>query len=43
MAKMLNYSLLVSQFELQLHYYIPFQTNSPWEKILNFFILPAMG
>ena len=29
---MLNYDIVVSEFELQLRYYIHFWTNNPWEK-----------
>ena len=32
MAKMLKCGFEVSEFELLLHYYIHFWTNTPWER-----------
>ena len=40
MANVLGCDLVVSEFELQSHYYIHFQTNAQG-KGMNFLILPA--
>ena len=32
MAKIVNYDIVVSEFELQSRYYIHFRTNAPWKK-----------
>ena len=41
MAKALDCSLKVSEFKLQLNYYIHFQANTLWEG-MNSFIPPGM-
>ena len=42
MDKVLNYSLEINEFKLQLHYYIQFQTNT-FGKGVNPLIPPAIG
>ena len=42
MPKVLDSDPKVSEFELQSHYYVHFQTDSFW-KGMNLFLLPAMG
>ena len=42
MVKAMDYGIVESEFELQSHYYIPFQTNI-LGKGMNPLILPAMG
>ena len=42
MVNVLDCSIIVSEFELQLHYYIQFQTNT-LVKDTNFLILTTMG
>ena len=42
MVKAMDYKIVVSEFELQLHYYIHFQANT-FGKGMNPLILPAMG
>ena len=42
MANMIIYSLEISKFELQLHYYVHFQTNA-FEKGINIFITTYMS
>ena len=42
MVKALDCEMLLSEFELQLCYYIYFRTNT-LEKVMNPLILPAMG
>ena len=41
-VKVLDCGIVVSEFELQLHYYVHFQTNT-LGKGMNLLILPAMG
>ena len=43
MVKVSDCDLKVSEFELQLGYYIHFWTNAPPVKVLNFLRLPAVG
>ena len=42
MVEAMDYEIVVSEFVLQLHYYVHFWTNTP-EKGMNPHILPAMG
>ena len=42
MVKVMDYGILVREFELQSRYYDHFRTNT-LEKGMNPFILPAMG
>ena len=42
MVKAMDCEIVVSEFELQLHYYIHFWTNT-LGKGMNLLILPAMG
>ena len=42
MAKEMDYESVVSEFELQLHYYVHFRTNTQG-KGMNPLILPAMS
>ena len=42
MVKSLDYGIIVSEFELQLHYYVHFWTNT-LGKGMNPLTLPAMG
>ena len=42
MSKVLACGREISEFELQSHYYVHFQTNI-LEKVMNTIILPAMG
>ena len=42
MVKAMDCGIVVSEFVLQLRYYIHFQANTLW-KGMNPFILPAMG
>ena len=44
MANVLDSGLKVSEFKLQWHYYVYFQTNAPWKKYDPFtFIPPAIA
>ena len=40
--KAMDCRIVVSEFELQSHYYVHFRTNTLW-KVMNPLILPAMG
>ena len=42
MVKAMDCKIVVSEFELQSHYYVNYQTNS-LGKGMNLLILPAMG
>ena len=42
MVKMMDYGIVVSEFELQSHYYIHFRTNT-LRKVMNPLVLQAMG
>ena len=42
MVKAMDSGIVVSEFRLQLHYYIHFRANT-LEKSMNPLILPAMG
>ena len=42
MVKAMDCGIVVSEFELEFHYYVPFQSNTVG-KGMNPLILPAMG
>ena len=42
MAKMLNWEIVASEFELHSRYYIHFQSTTPW-KVMSSLIPLAMG
>ena len=42
MVKTMGYGIVVSEFVLQLRYYVPFRANT-YVKGVNTLILPAMG
>ena len=43
MAKVLDCGLEVSKFELQSHYYVPYQTNTLGKGMNSFIPQPTMG